>query len=312
MASTTKYVRLTIDKEAASSPASSSSSLSSPSISAPSPSCFSCTRISPRFPCAVIVVAILTLAIFGFRCLTYVTPSPCTYDYSTLPVGAGNSNDTSGPPPTPKLTRRLPDAIIFGVRKCGTRALLNFLNRHPSVRAAGKEIHYFDNNYYLGDDWYREQMPLAADDQIVVEKTPGYFIEPNAPMRVMNTLGTNVKLILIVRDPVERTVSDYVQLKLKYERTKNRRRDADLDARPPLPMASFEEKVLSSDGRINTSYKPVRIGQYDVHLKRWMDVFPARQILVVDGENFVKNPFQSLVRSVRYAPSFLHHAMAAS
>ena len=62
-----------------------------------------------------------------------------------------------------------------------------------------------------------------------------------------------------------------------------------------LPTTSFERKVLTNHGHINTSYKPVRIGQYDVHFKRWIDVFPSEQILVVDGEAFVEDPLDTLV-----------------
>ncbi|PAA61081.1 hypothetical protein BOX15_Mlig000729g2 [Macrostomum lignano] len=40
--------------------------------------------------------------------------------------------------------RRLPQAIVIGARKCGTRALLDFLEVHPRVRAARGEVHYFD------------------------------------------------------------------------------------------------------------------------------------------------------------------------
>jgi len=168
------------------------------------------------------------------------------------------------------------------------------------VRAAGKEIHFFDNYYDLGTDWYRDQMPPARDLEVVIEKTPGYFIEPEAPERVMKTLGPGVKLILIVRDPVERTVSDYVQLKLKYEKTRRLRNSKnfheDENSAPPT-MAPFERKVLLNDGRqINTSYKPIRIGQYDVHMNRWLNVFSMEQILVVDGERMVKNPFDSLLK----------------
>ena len=295
-----KYTLLTVE------PDGQSTSLPSPPSPAPlSPSTWPAyfSRFPSRFPCVIAFVTIMTLAIFGFRCLAFVNvnPAPC-YDDLKLPyVVAGNDSVSTLPP----LKRRLPDAVIIGVRKCGTRALLTFLNRHPSVRAAGKEIHYFDNNYYLGEEWYRQQMPLAADDQIVIEKTPAYFIEPEAPVRVKDTLGMNVKLILIVRDPVERAVSDYVQLKIKYERTKTPSRrnvgnvlDEEERAPPQLPprMPPFERKVLTHDGHINTSYKPIRIGQYDVHLKRWLEVFPQRQILVVDGENFVKDPFESLVQ----------------
>jgi len=52
-------------------------------------------------------------------------------------------------------TRKLPDAIIIGVKKGGTRALLEFLKIHPDVRAPGPEIHFFDRQYHKGLDWYR-------------------------------------------------------------------------------------------------------------------------------------------------------------
>ncbi len=51
--------------------------------------------------------------------------------------------------------RRLPDAIIIGVKKSGTRALLEYLRLHPRVRAPGPEIHFFDRYYTRGLDWYR-------------------------------------------------------------------------------------------------------------------------------------------------------------
>ena len=51
--------------------------------------------------------------------------------------------------------RRLPQAIIIGVKKGGTRALLEFLRVHPDVRAAGPETHFFDKYYHKGFDWYR-------------------------------------------------------------------------------------------------------------------------------------------------------------
>ena len=54
-----------------------------------------------------------------------------------------------------KPVRRLPQAIIIGVKKCGTRALLEYLRIHPDIKAPGPEPHFFDRNYHLGLDWYR-------------------------------------------------------------------------------------------------------------------------------------------------------------
>ncbi|CAK7304970.1 Heparan sulfate glucosamine 3-O-sulfotransferase 2 [Vulpes lagopus] len=52
-------------------------------------------------------------------------------------------------------TKRLPQALIVGVKKGGTRAVLEFIRVHPDVRALGTEPHFFDRNYGRGLDWYR-------------------------------------------------------------------------------------------------------------------------------------------------------------
>lgn len=54
-----------------------------------------------------------------------------------------------------EATSRLPQAIIVGVKKGGTRALLEYLRVHPKVRAPGPEMHFFDRHYDKGLDWYR-------------------------------------------------------------------------------------------------------------------------------------------------------------
>ena len=53
------------------------------------------------------------------------------------------------------LQKRFPDTIIIGVKKCGTRALLEFLKLNPRVKAPGPEVHFFDKHYDLGYEWYR-------------------------------------------------------------------------------------------------------------------------------------------------------------
>lgn len=51
--------------------------------------------------------------------------------------------------------KRLPHAIIVGVKKGGTRAVLEFIRGHPAVRALGTEPHFFDRHYGRGLQWYR-------------------------------------------------------------------------------------------------------------------------------------------------------------
>lgn len=74
-----------------------------------------------------------------------------------------SSNNNTSRPHEPMLRlwgaggaqKRLPQALIIGVKKCGTRALLEFLRLHPDIRATGPETHFFDRFYDRGLDWYR-------------------------------------------------------------------------------------------------------------------------------------------------------------
>ncbi|XP_055919798.1 heparan sulfate glucosamine 3-O-sulfotransferase 5 [Eupeodes corollae] len=114
----------------------------------------------------------------------------------------------------PKTSRRLPQALIIGIRKCGTRALLEMLYLHPRIQKAGGEVHFFDRdeNYMRGLEWYRKKMPHSFRGQITIEKSPSYFVSPEVPERV-RAMNASIKLLLIVREPVTRAISDYTQLR---------------------------------------------------------------------------------------------------
>lgn len=89
-------------------------------------------------------------------------------------------------------SRHLPSALIIGVKKSGTRALLEFIRLHPDVRAAGCEVHFFDRHYNKGLHWYRHHMPPTIEGQITMEKTPSYFITKEVPQRVYH-MNPNTK-----------------------------------------------------------------------------------------------------------------------
>lgn len=84
----------------------------------------------------------------------------------------------------PRAKRRLPQALVIGVRKCGTRALLEMLYLHPRVQRAVGEVHFFDRdeNYARGLEWYRQQMPLSYANQVTIEKSPSYFVTPEVSL----------------------------------------------------------------------------------------------------------------------------------
>ncbi|XP_034363778.1 heparan sulfate glucosamine 3-O-sulfotransferase 3A1 isoform X1 [Arvicanthis niloticus] len=177
-------------------------------------------------------------------------------------------------------SKQLPQAIIIGVKKGGTRALLEFLRVHPDVRAVGAEPHFFDRSYHKGLAWYRDLMPRTLEGQITMEKTPSYFVTREAPARI-SAMSKDTKLIVVVRDPVTRAISDYTQT---------------LSKRPDIP--SFESLTFRnrSAGLIDTSWSAIQIGLYAKHLEPWLRHFPLGQMLFVSGERLVSDPAGELRR----------------
>ena len=174
--------------------------------------------------------------------------------------------------------KRLPNAIIIGVKKGGTRALLEILKIHPSIRASSSEVHFFDRdeNYEQGLEWYRQQMPTSLPGQITIEKSPSYFITPKVPERVYR-MSKSVKLIAIVRDPTRRAISDYTQ---------------SLGRKPDNPP--FEEMAVKDNGEVDEDWSKIAFGRYAEHLALWLKYFPVSQIHFVSGEELIKRPAKEI------------------
>ena len=132
-----------------------------------------------------------------------------------------NAGVTQNSVPRMRSHSLYPDAIIIGVAKSGTRALLEFLSLHPDIVAAKEEIAFFSRPllYSKGLGYYLTLLPKRnKTEQVLIEKSPQYFQSPSAPAR-MRRMRDDVKLILIVRDPVERMVSQYVHFDQKTGKT---------------------------------------------------------------------------------------------
>lgn len=95
-----------------------------------------------------------------------------------------------------------------------------------------------------------------------------------------------VKLLLIIRDPAERLVSDYTQV--LHNRIQQNK--------PYQPL----EELLLSQGHINPKYKALQRSFYYQHLARWLELFPREQIHIVDGEALIRNPFPELQKAENF------------
>lgn len=146
-------------------------------------------------------------------------------------------------------------------------------------------------------------MPPTLAGQLTMEKTPGYFVDPRVPSRVFQ-MNKDARLILVVRDPVTRALSDYAQAVDKKTEQAREPPPSEADAPPLLsppssasaPAAprvkSFAELAFlpQSPGYVDTSWSAIKIGLYARHLANWLKYFPPKQILIVSGEELVAKP----------------------
>ena len=203
------------------------------------------------------------------------------------------------------LTQRLPDVINIGVKKSGTNAVGFFVTQHPQiVHSVGNEVHFFDRNYEKGFDYYRARMGFAREGQFIFEKTPKYFVTPQAPRQIFENLPKNIKFILSVRDPVKRALSDF-----RHERELKVRRGSRpqpqigfvQNVRQQRPRISaedegrlFEKEVLDEHGNVNASNVIVDTSNYAKHFQNWLKHFPRDRFLVIDLETLEKGAFHKL------------------
>lgn len=191
-------------------------------------------------------------------------------------------------------SRSLPDFLIIGAQKSATTSLLAYMGRHPDVKLGHKKAtHYFDLNHAKGLGWYARNFPptrpfpfglLSSADGVrswlTGESCPSYMFLPEVPARVQADLP-QAKLIVILRNPVKRLVSQYYHEKRKGRAAGTFAEFIALSRNMTWPPAGDIEDV-----RQNAA---IPRGYYAEQLGHWHKFFPAEQFLVLCFEELVKD-----------------------
>ena len=164
---------------------------------------------------------------------------------------------------------RLPDFVIIGATKAATTWLTTNLRAHPQVFMPSPELHYFSRWFDRGEDWYRAQLAGAGDGQLLGEKSASYLPHPETPQR-LHRLLPHAKLLVQLRNPVERAYSDYCMHYRRGEVSRDLARYLDPE-RTPIPR-------LLEDGF------------YHRHLMRFLGVFPVEQIKILLYDDIRQRP----------------------
>jgi hypothetical protein len=176
------------------------------------------------------------------------------------------------------MSQEIPDFIIIGAMKSGTTSLYRHLGSHPGVfMSPVKEPNYFvpRRSWSKGPDWYRSLFAGAPPGALLGEASTNYSkgtTFPGVP-EILRTHVPNVKLIYVLRDPLERIRSHYAHA------VDHRR-----EQRPP------EAAIKPRSGYVRTSL-------YGAELQRYREHFPADQMLVLLTEDLRDDP-ASLLRRV--------------
>ena len=197
------------------------------------------------------------------------------------------------------MSGRLPDFLGLGVQKGGTTTLHRLLERHLSVFLPPvKEVHYFSLHFAEGDAWYRHQFAPAAQEQRCGEITPYYLFHPEVPKRV-HALLPKARLIVLLRDPVERALSQYFHSRrLGFEPL---RLEEALAVEPDrLSSAAAVLRVANGKHQSHQEHSYLSRSRYDQQIPAWEALYPAAQLLVLRSEDLFSRPAEIWLRVLEF------------
>jgi hypothetical protein len=207
--------------------------------------------------------------------------------------------------------RMMPDFLVIGDQRCGTTTIFKAQSEHPQVLRppVEKGIDYFTFNYGRRESWYRGHFPISSlarlrtarhGGPVAFEACTYYMFHPFAMERIAQNLP-DVKLVVMLRDPVERAYSAY-----KHE-----------FARGFETESSFERALELEDERLEGEHEKMRAdvsyesfahrhhayrrrGQYVEQLDRVYAHFDSSQVHVLDSEGFFAEPKQEYRRLIEF------------
>ena len=164
------------------------------------------------------------------------------------------------------MTAGFPNLLYIGADKAGSTSIAAILADHPHVHVSpAKDTYYFTTEFHRGAGWYRRQFSPQPHHRIVAEICHDYLYDALAPTRIADELGTDVTLLVCLRDPVDRAVSSWLHHRKHGSRV------------------AFAEAVSAFPDIVEH-------GDYGTHLSRWYAVFPPERIIVALFDELEADP----------------------
>jgi len=186
--------------------------------------------------------------------------------------------------------RTLPDFIVFAGDRSGTTSLYHNLQKHPCIYASDHDhLGFFDDNFEMGVHWYKSFFPTTLLKHYVkfrrkyfmaYEVTAQYYRRPWAIRNILKLIP-NVKLIAILRNPVDVAYSNYSN---KFPNLK----DISFEdvIKKELQIIDQVKNEIEKNDHITSLMENLVLarGLYVYQLKRCLKHVPKNQILFLSTE----------------------------
>lgn len=194
-----------------------------------------------------------------------------------------------------KSSRRGPNFLYIGAAKAGSTWLHHVLKEHPEVFVPeAKDIKFFDRYYGKGLKWYESHFTPSQQHLAVGELSHDYFLDEDCARKI-SSIYPDIKLICCLREPVERTLSEY-----------HFRKSMDLPR-----SCTFEEFAFQR----NT----IKKSSYYTNLVPFYRSFDSRNILIIFFDELQSNPasfarqvFKFLGVKEEFTPSVLYRKLLSA
>ena len=191
--------------------------------------------------------------------------------------------------------RVIPDFLVIGAKRCGTTSLYQHLSEHPCIsRSPRDNIGFFNENYHLGINWYKSLFPTVFYKKKMESKNKhclffdvtSTYMEEELTAKNVYEVNPNQKIIVILRNPVDRAYSHY-HVNVKEKSEKRSFEDAIFEEMNRIKS----ERIIQNKNKNLRVFTPNNIhylkkGFYALQLKSWFKIFPREQILVLSTEEF--------------------------
>lgn len=187
--------------------------------------------------------------------------------------------------------------IIGGVHKAGTTSLYTYLSWHYDVCTSSiKETHFFSNDIYKSKyDEYDKFFKHKKNEHFCVEASPEYLYGKFETAKKISTELENVKIIFVLRNPVEKIISSFNHKKKKLLIKKEI--DFKQYAQENFSFKSLKECALSNSGIA----KELLEGSYIDYLPDWFEVFDKSNIQIIFFDDLVANTFDVMKKICKFS-----------